>query len=75
MTKGATADKQDSGGIFSRDQFSRLYFPAFVFVLGASIVTPAIPVFAKSFDTGFAVASLAIVMHAFGRLVAARPWR
>ncbi|MDP1092399.1 MFS transporter, partial [Klebsiella pneumoniae] len=50
-----------------------LYFPAFIFALGASIATPAIPVFAKSFDTGFAVASLVIVMHALGGLIAAVP--
>jgi len=73
MNKGVIANKRDSGGIFSRDQFLTLYFPAFVFALGASIATPAIPVFAKSFDTGFAVASLVIVMHAFGGLVAAVP--
>ena len=73
MNKGAIANKRDSGGIFSRDQFLTLYFPAFVFALGASIATPAIPVFAKSFETGFAVASLVIVMHAFGGLVAAVP--
>jgi len=71
MNKGAIENKR--GGIFSRDQFLTLYFPAFVFALGASIATPAIPVFAKSFDTGFAVASLVIVMHAFGGLVAAVP--
>jgi MFS family permease len=50
-----------------------LYFPAFVLALGYSIATPAIPVFAKSFDTGFGVASLVIVMHALGALVAAVP--
>jgi MFS family permease len=41
--------------------------------LGYSIATPAIPVFAKSFDTGFGVASLVIVVHALGGLVAAVP--
>lgn len=55
---------------FPRHQFLTLYFPAFVFALGYSIATPAIPVFAKSFDTGFGVASLVIVVHALGGLLA-----
>jgi MFS family permease len=50
-----------------------LYFPGFVLALAYSIATPAIPVFAKSFDTGFGVASLVIVMSALGELVAAVP--
>ena len=50
-----------------------MYFPGFVLALGYSIATPAIPVFAKSFDTGFGVASLVIVMSALGELVAAVP--
>lgn len=62
-----------SGGVLSSSQLLTLYFPAFVLALGASIATPAIPVFAKSFDTGFAVASLVIVVHALGGLIAAVP--
>jgi MFS family permease len=63
----------DNGGVLSSGQFLTLYFPAFVLALGYSIATPAIPVFAKSFDTGFAVASLVIVVHALGGLIAAVP--
>lgn len=59
--------------VYSLDQFLTLYAPAFIFALGASIATPVIPVFAKSFDTGFGVASLVIVMHALGGLFAALP--
>ena len=65
-------NKEPHGGI-STDLLLTLYFPAFVFALGASIATPAIPVFAKSFETSFGVASLVIVMHALGGLVAAVP--
>ena len=61
-------DRANSSGLFLT-----LYFPAFVFALGSSIATPAIPVFAKSFETSFGVASLVIVMHALGGLVAAVP--
>jgi len=64
---------EDHDRVNSSEQLLTLYFPAFVFALGGSIATPAIPVFAKSFDTGFGVASLVIVMHALGGLVAAVP--
>lgn len=66
-------DSQPDDGFFSSYQLLTLYFPAFVFALGYSIATPAIPVFAKSFDTGFGVASLVIVVHALGGLLAAVP--
>jgi MFS family permease len=67
------ASKSDGGGVVASSQFLTLYFPAFVLALGSSIATPAIPVFAKSFGTGFAVASLVIVVHALGGLIAAVP--
>jgi MFS family permease len=72
MNKG-NEHHRDIGGVLSSSQLLTLYFPAFVLALGASIATPAIPVFAKSFDTGFAVASLVIVVHALGGLIAAVP--
>jgi MFS family permease len=67
------SSKVETGGIVSSYQLLTLYFPAFILALGYSIATPAIPVFAKSFDTGFGVASLVIVVHAFGGLIAAVP--
>jgi MFS family permease len=73
MTDIPSTNQDERRGILAYDQFLTLYFPAFVFALGYSIATPAIPVFAKSFDTGFAVASLVIVMHALGGLIAAVP--
>jgi MFS family permease len=63
----------DNDGVFSSYQLLTLYLPAFVFALGYSIATPAIPVFAKSFDTGFGIASLVIVVHALGGLLATVP--
>ena len=63
----------ETGGVLSSYQFLTLYFPAFILALGYSIATPAIPIFAKSFDTSFGVASLVIVMHALGGLIAAVP--
>jgi MFS family permease len=73
MAKVIESEERDSAGILSIYQLLTLYFPAFVFALGYSIATPAIPVLAKSFDTGFGVASLVIVVHALGGLVAAVP--
>ena len=73
MANVIESDSRDNDGIFSAYQLSTLYFPAFVFALGYSIATPAIPVLAKSFDTGFGVASLVIVVHALGGLFAAVP--
>jgi MFS family permease len=72
MNKG-NERRRKNDGVLSSAQLLTLYFPAFVLALGASIATPAIPVFAKSFDTGFAVASLVIVVHALGGLIAAVP--
>src|SRR5262245_20270044 len=73
MAKTVETKNQESSGIFSSDQFLTLYFPAFVFALGYSIATPAIPVFARSFNTGFGVASLVVVAHALGALLATVP--
>jgi MFS family permease len=73
MPKVVDAQKIETGGVISSYQILTLYFPAFILALGYSIATPAIPVFAKSFDKGFGVASLVIVVHALGGLVAALP--
>jgi MFS family permease len=73
MAKLSDSQEIELGGVLSSYQFLTLYFLAFILSLGYSIATPAIPVFAKSFDTGFGVASLVIVVHALGGLIAAVP--
>jgi MFS family permease len=73
MAPPKDSQPRENDGFFSSYQFLTLYFPAFVFALGYSIATPAIPVFAKSFETSFGVASLVIVAHALGGLLAAVP--
>ncbi len=73
MEKASQSKNTEGGGILSTYQMLTLYLPAFVLALGHSIATPVIPVFAKSFDTSFGVASLVIVVHAFGGLIAAVP--
>jgi MFS family permease len=73
MFKFFRAKKVETDGVLSLFQLLTLYFPGFVLALGYSIATPAIPVFAKSFDTGFGVASLVLVMHGLGELIATVP--
>lgn len=50
-----------------------LYLPAFILALGTGIATPALPVFARSFDIGFGLASLVIIVHLGGSAAAALP--
>ena len=74
MAKPTDSQKDiEPGGVLSSFQLLTLYLPGFVLALGYSIATPAIPVLAKSFDTGFGVASLVIVAYAVGELLAAVP--
>src|SRR5262247_2037632 len=73
MAKLFDSQSIKTAGIFSAYQLLTLYFPAFILSLGYSIATPAVPLFAKSFDTSFGVASLVIVAHGLGGLVAAVP--
>jgi MFS family permease len=50
-----------------------LYVPAFILALGTGIALPAVPVYAKSFDVGFGMASLVIVAHLAGRALSSIP--
>jgi len=50
-----------------------IYVPSFFNTVGMSIVSPILPIYAKSFEVSFAVASLAITIYAFGRLAADIP--
>src|SRR5438270_12356772 len=50
-----------------------LYLPALILGLGTSIAAPALPVYAKSFDVSFGVASLAIIVYGLGSTVATMP--
>jgi MFS family permease len=64
---------KDGGGLLSSYYLLTLYFPAVVLSLGYGIATPAVPVFAKSFGTGFGVASLVIIVHSLGSVLATIP--
>lgn len=56
-----------------RETFFSLYLPAFILALGIGIVSPALPVYAKSFDISFGLASLVIIMYQAGSLVCTLP--
>jgi MFS family permease len=50
-----------------------LYIPALVLALGSGIIAPALPVYVKSFDIPFGVASLAIILYQVGGLAVTVP--
>ena len=50
-----------------------LYLPALILALGTGIAAPALPVYAKSFDISFGVASLVIIVHMVGGAAASIP--
>jgi MFS family permease len=50
-----------------------IYVPSFFIFLGMSLISPILPLYARSFDVSYALASLAIPMYAIGRLLADIP--
>ncbi len=50
-----------------------IYVPAFFLNLGMSIVSPILPNYARTFDVSYTIATLAVSMHAIGRLIADLP--
>jgi MFS family permease len=57
----------------SRATIFSLYLPATVLALGTGIALPIIPVYAKSFDINFGVASLIIIVPLIGSAVSTLP--
>jgi MFS family permease len=62
-----------SSNPLSRELLLSLYLPAITISLGQGIAAPALPVYAKSFDVSFGIASLVIVLHGFGAVFATLP--
>ncbi len=50
-----------------------IYVPSFFIFVGMSIVSPILPLYAKSFDVSYTLVSLAISAYAFGRFMADIP--
>jgi MFS family permease len=57
----------------SREAVLSLYLPAMILALGTGIATPAIPIYAKSFDISFGTASLVLIVHAAGMVASTLP--
>jgi len=59
--------------LMSRDNWLSLYVPAIILALGTGIALPALPIYAKSFNVSFGVASMVVVASGLGSLVAGLP--
>src|SRR2546430_17212266 len=62
-----------STAILSRQNVLSLYLPAVILALGNGIALPALPVYARSFDVSFGIASMVLVATGLGSLVAGLP--
>jgi len=57
----------------SPDSLLSIYLPAFILAAGVSIAAPALPLYAKSFQVDFGMASMVVVMNQLGATVATMP--
>lgn len=67
------ADRPPGRRILSRENVLSLYLPAITLGLGSGIASPALPVFAKSFDVTVGAASWVFTMYMVGGLVSTIP--
>ena len=66
-------EQRGGGSLLSVQQSLSLYLPALVLSLGTGIIAPVLPIYAKSFDISFGIASLALIVYQVGSLVATFP--
>src|SRR3954447_13560171 len=59
--------------VLSRENILTIYLPAAALALGNGITVPALPIYAKSFDVSFAVASEVFIAQLLGGLGATLP--
>jgi MFS family permease len=59
--------------VISRYSVFSLYLPAMTLALGSTMIAPALPVLARSFEVSFGEASLAFVVHGIGQIVSSIP--
>ena len=60
-------------GVYTRESFLSIYIPAMTLAVGTGIVVPVLPVYAKSFDVSFEVASLVIIVNQLGSTLSSLP--
>ena len=68
-----SAQQQPETPLLSRHTLLSLYLPAMIMALGQGMVIPALPLYAKSFEVSFGVASMVVVAASLGSLVAGLP--
>src|SRR4051812_41317595 len=66
-------EQRNNTRVYSRENFLSLYLPAIVLGLGQGVASPAIPIFAKSFDVTFGTASLVFIVYMVGAMLATIP--
>lgn len=77
--RGGSANGNNGSGdgfranVFSRELLLSLYLPSFLLSLGQGLAIPVLPVYAKSFDVSFELATLVVILHGIGGLVATFP--
>ncbi len=67
------SNAKPKSGIYSRYNFLSIYIPAMTLAVGTGIIIPVLPIFAKSFQVTFEVASLVIIMQQLGVTLASLP--
>ncbi|MFQ6011313.1 MAG: MFS transporter [Nitrososphaerales archaeon] len=63
----------DNNGLSIKYLFLSFYLPSFFLSLGMGIINPVLPLFARSFDVTFAMATLVVTATGVGRLLIAIP--
>ncbi len=67
------SDVKPGSGIYTRHNFLSIYIPAMTLAVGTGIIIPVLPIYAKSFDVSFEVASLVIIMQQVGVTLSSLP--
>ena len=67
------SDADPKSGIYTRYNFLSIYIPALTLAVGTGIIIPVLPIYAKSFNVTFEVASLVIIMQQLGVTLSSLP--
>jgi MFS family permease len=69
----STEPERENTRVISRENFLSIYLPAITLALGTGIATPALPVYARTFNVDAQAASLVFAIHLLGNLVMTLP--
>jgi MFS family permease len=73
VTESPGSAPERDRGVYTRQNFLSIYLPSVALAIGTGIVIPVLPVYAKSFDVPFEIASLIILVQQIGHISAAYP--